>query len=66
MRLIGGSLMTVACLVPLITGAAFAADESRDRDSNASLKGKFRFSVTKSCTDTDNRVTGASLHLWIR
>ena len=60
MRLNGASLTVAACLVLLVTGVAFAAAESGD--SNASLKGKFRFSLNKSCTDT---ATGQTLHLYL-
>jgi hypothetical protein len=47
------------CLVLLGTGSAIAADEGGD--SNASLKGKFRLSLNKSCTDT---ATGQTLHIY--
>lgn len=60
MRLNGASLAAAMCLVLLVTGVTFAAAERGD--SNASLKGKFRFSLNKSCTDT---ATGQTLHLYL-
>ena len=60
MRLNGASLTVAAGLVLLVTGSAFAAAELGDSD--ASLKGKFRFSLNKSCTDT---ATGQTLHLYL-
>ena len=59
MRLIGALLAVAACLVLLVTGSAIADDEGGN--SNASLKGKFRFSLNKSCTDT---ATGALVHIY--
>lgn len=48
-----------AALVSLMAGPAIADDERGA--SNASLKGKFRFSLNKSCTDT---ATGALVHIY--
>lgn len=49
-----------AALVSLVAGSAIADDERGA--SNASLKGKYRFSINKSCTDT---ATGQTLHLYL-
>ena len=49
MRLNGALLTVAACLVLLVTGSAIAADELGDL--NASLEGKFRFSLDKTCAD---------------
>ena len=48
-----------AALVSLMAGPAIADDERGA--SNASLKGKYRFSINKSCTDT---ATGQTIHLY--
>jgi hypothetical protein len=52
------SAMTV-CLVLLLTGSALAEDDRGE--SNASLKGTFRFSTVKTCTDTS---TGSMFHFY--
>ena len=49
MRLNCASLTVAASLVLLVTGSAFAAAELGG--SNASLKGKFRITIEKSCAD---------------
>ncbi len=59
MRLNGASLALAACLVLLGTGSAIAAHGGGD--SNDSLKGKFRFSLTKTCTDT---ATASLVHIY--
>ncbi|MBH0186477.1 MAG: hypothetical protein HP477_13975 [Nitrospira sp.] len=47
-----------ACLVLFVAGPGLADDERGD--SNASLKGKYRFSMSKTCTDT---ATGSTVQL---
>jgi len=59
MRFNGASLASAVSLLLLVTGSAIAADEGGN--SNASLKGKFRLSINKTCTDT---ATGATVHLY--
>lgn len=59
MRLNGASLAVAACLVLLGTGSAIAAHGGGD--SNGSLKGKFRLSLNKTCTDT---ATGDLVHIY--
>jgi hypothetical protein len=59
MRFITASLAVSVSLILLITGSAIAEDE--ERGSNDSLKGKFRLSVNKTCTDT---ATGSTVHLY--
>ena len=49
MRFITASLAVSVSLILLITGSAIAEDE--ERGSNDSLKGKFRLSVNKTCTE---------------
>jgi hypothetical protein len=48
-----------ACLVLLGTGSAIADDEGGDL--NAALKGKFRLSLNKTCTDT---ATGSLVYIY--
>ena len=59
MRLNGASLAFAVSLLLLVTGSATADDEGGS--SNDSLKGKFRLSINKTCTDT---VSQATVHLY--
>jgi hypothetical protein len=60
MRLNGASLAFTVTLLLLFTGSAIADDEGGG-DLSAALKGKFRLSINKTCTDT---ATGATVHLY--
>ena len=59
MRLNGASLAFAVSLILLVTGSAIADDEGGN--SNASLKGKFRLSINKTCTDT---ATGSLVYIY--
>jgi hypothetical protein len=59
MRLNGASLTLAACVVALLAGTAMADDEGGN--SNASLKGKFRLSINKTCTDSG---TNSTVHIY--
>ena len=59
MRLNGASLAVAVSLILLVTGSAIADDEGGN--SNASLKGKFRLSINKTCTDSG---TNSTVHIY--
>lgn len=59
MKLNGTSLAVAASLILLVTGPVLAEDDRGD--SNASLRGKFRLNMVKTCTDT---ATGSTVHLF--
>ncbi len=54
MQRTGASLAVAAGLLLLFTGSALADDDERGA-SNASLRGKFRFNLNKTCTDSFNQ-----------
>jgi hypothetical protein len=59
MRHTGASLAVAASLILLALGPALAEDERGD--SNASLDGRFRLTMNKTCTDT---ATGSTVHIY--
>lgn len=54
------SLAFAVSLLVLVTGSAIAEDEGGG-DLNAALKGKFRLSINKTCTDT---ATNSTVHIY--